>query len=78
MKSRSPGAYAMSRSSWAQRVSRRFPARGETFSVEERRPIQRKPAMMRSRSDSEGKPQTVEMCGRRLLNEKLRQFSFHV
>ena len=55
-RSRSPGAYAMSVSSCAQSVSRRFPARGFTFS-DEKSPIQRMPEMMRVVSDSSGNAQ---------------------
>jgi hypothetical protein len=68
MRSRSPFSYFIRFSSWAQRVSSRFPLLGSTLSVDEKSPIQRRPDMIRVDSASLGKLQMA-------LTRAMRQLS---
>ena len=65
-RSRSPCSYFINLSSWAQRVSKRFPARGLTGS-DENSPIQRNPEMILSLSDTLGKLQISLMRATKVL-----------
>ena len=60
-RSRWPSSYFIKVSSWAQSVSSKLLERGTT-GLEEKRPIQRNPEMMRVLSDSSGKLQMDLMC----------------